>query len=523
MELGFYDCGADYSINLQTPTQETFSTVFHELTHMLITLQSGYGTFLHILKVIKSIDNKYDYIYDFFFMHMTKMQEACSTFSELIFILIGKNCNNVSDKIKEMKLFNSRYYNFVSPLLFVLKYVDCRIESSYSFKIPIAEIYNIVKEIAIKSCEVDLTEIPYEYFKNKKSLEKIANIDELVRTYLPNKRFKIAVKELNKQLNIYSKQLYSEEKMALILQDVYSAAFKCNFVKDYSTTDDYKRQLEEIVQKNKLFILELYKDSKDYGIILDRTTDITVKEMSIERLPAYSIPFSINKQYNFQRLCNSVQELNSTFPSIYFVLGDGKTIQESFKKPKNENVNIAKKFQTIAKEMSLQYGFYTLINNMKFKSNILIVLAYNYETKSINSAIIEKKEIVLFDSKVPIVVNYKHYHEFREYSASLNQDVFIYCDRTYENTIPIINELACESSLKYNLISYTQDDKDISLAVLIVKIKAHHYFLLPVVRSVEFLIALDSKQGKIRIEPLLELDQNLIDIIDAILNNLYFF
>lgn len=523
MELGYYDFEAKYSINLQTPTQETFTTVFHELTHMLITLQSGYGTFLHILKVIKSIDNKYNYIYNFFFKHMEKMQEACSTFSELIFMLIGKNCNNVPEKIEEMKLFNSRYYKFVLPLLFILKYLDCKTESPNSFKIPIEEIYNIVKEIAIKSCDVDVTKISFEYFMHKKTLEKISNVDDLVRTYLPNKRFEIAINELNKQLNIYSNQLYSEEKMTIILQDVYSVAFKCNFVKDYSTTDDYKRRLKDIVKKSKLFILGLYKDSKDYDIINDRVSDISVSEISIERLPAYSIPFSTNDQYNFKRLYYSVQELNSTFPSMFFIFGDGETIQDSFKKPKIDNENVVKEFQKISKEMPPQYGFYTLVKNMKFKSNILVVIAYNYETKSINVAIIEKKEIVRLDSKVPIVVNYKHYHEFRKYSAFLNQDVFIYCDRTYENAIPIINELARENILAYSLISYTQDDKDISLAVLIVKIKANHYFLLPVVRSVEFLIALDSKLGKIRAEPSLELNQNLIDIIDVIMNNLYFF
>lgn len=522
-EYGFYDCRTDYSINVQVSNEETYATVFHELTHMLITLQSGYGSFLQLFKMIKSINPEYEYIFDFFFSHMIKMQEACSTFSELIFLSTRYDYDVVSDKVNNIKSFNTKYYKYVSRLLFILKYMNFKNNNFNDFKIPIEHIYNIIKNIAIKSCDIDLTEIDHNFFMEKKILEKISNIDEKTKKYFPNKRFKIAINELKNQLKLYSGTLYSEDKMELILQKVYSVAFESEYIREYYNTNYYRNRLKKIIDNSKAFILDLYKYSDDYQLISDRISDISINEISIERLPAYSIPYSENKIYEFKSLFYTVQELIDNYASIYFIVGDGQTMKDILKKPYNNDDNISKEIQSKIKKSQLTSGYYTNIQNLKVNPAYLLVFAYDYVSKYINSAAIIKKDILRLNSNVPMVVNYKYYPIFRKYSTALKQDIFIYCDRKYETAVPVINEISNNNILKCKLIPYTFKDKEVSMSILIIKIKEHHYFLLPVVRCVEYLIASDIIQGRINISQSLELEQRFIDIVDIIINNLFYF
>ena len=89
-ELGFYDLHNDFSINIDTELCEADSTMFHEMTHMSVTLQSGYGNFLTLLERGCTLYSKYSYVKHFFMKHMLKLQEAISTFAELVLTYRGK-------------------------------------------------------------------------------------------------------------------------------------------------------------------------------------------------------------------------------------------------------------------------------------------------------------------------------------------------------------------------------------------------------------------------------------------------
>ena len=160
-ELGFYDLHNDFSINIDTELSEADTTMFHEMTHMSVTLQSGYGNFLTLLDRGCTLYPKYSYVKQFFMKHMLKLQEAISTFAELVLTYSVKGVNELEKRIEELEFHKKKYYKYTYPLFFLFSFVDP--DYSHGAKpqyiVPRERLLGFVFNIAIEALNVDLSSV----------------------------------------------------------------------------------------------------------------------------------------------------------------------------------------------------------------------------------------------------------------------------------------------------------------------------------------------------------------------------
>ena len=143
---------------------------------------------------------------------------------------------------------------------------------------------------------------------------------------------------------------------------------------------------------------------------------------------------------------------------------------------------------------------------------------YDYPKRMIYGACIDKKEVHMLDDAIPIIVSYKYYDRFRKVNLP-NKRIFYYCDRVYENTIDLFNNLYNVEALQYTFIQY-----DGSLSLFVIKLKNDAYFFLPIVTPLMYYILEDMEEGKLLVKKdnLIELSQKDIYDLDAIINCLYY-
>lgn len=523
-ELGFYDLHNDYSVNIDAPLSDVSSTTIHEITHMFITLQSGYGIFMRMLKRGDELYSKYNYVFHFFLKHMIKMQEACSTFAELLFTYVLEKKDSLKQGLEDLKFNNKKYYNYTYPLFFLFSYLDesLAVQKGYKFIIPLNDAIPFFVDVALESLNIDLSlRYNVDILKNKKILYKTENDASFANNCFPNKRFYKSIHKLGVELHKISNKEYSADHFNAIKNDVFKSVYNKEYAQSIKSSD----YLDAYIKNYLVLIGELYKDSPDFYIIYKNISSITLKKVDISRLPAYSLPAISNKMYNrSNELVTQLSDFNDKDVCLIFINGEDDTIHKSmdgFSRAidlaKHKSNGIISK----SKEMSFlcdTFGITRLFQMLHIAPGIVNLIGFSYIRKEMYCGFINENELANIANDYIIAVNYKYYEKFDNINKS-EYAIYYYCDRTYNNAVPIINEFATENTLKYKFIQYEK-----SLSVLIIQIKKNTYFVLPIITSAILVIKNDilTQKLKIKIENEIENAQDILKDIDVVINCLYF-
>lgn len=511
-ELGFYDLHNDFSINIDTELCEADSTMFHEMTHMSVTLQSGYGNFLTLLERGCTLYPKYSYVKHFFMKHMLKLQEAISTFAELVLTYSVKGVNGLKKRIEELEFNNKKYYKYTYPLFFLFSFVD----SDYShdpkprYIVPRERLLGFIFNIAIEALNVDLSSVySVDILKTKKSLEKTEN-NPLYSSLFPNKRFYKAIHVLAKQLHLVASQNYSDESFESITSNVNSIVF--GSVAGFSSQTS---RLQTYLDKNKKLVKSLFSEAYDYYTIYQNIDQIEIREIPIDRLRAYAMPSSPFRHFAFDEMnISTATDFRMLHIDAFFILGDNTAIHDTFDNHLRGVGKLIEESDTISQNIISLNRVFPLL---KLNSKYIIMNAYNYPNRIMYGACLDKAELHRLNNDIPIIVNYKYYDRFRRINLP-NKHIYYYCDRVYENAIGLFNSLPNVNAMKYAFLQY-----DGSLSVFAVKLKKSVFYFLPIVTPLIYLILEDMQTGKLSFkkENLLELSDSEISEFDAVINCLY--
>lgn len=517
MEYGHYLFDSSYVVNMNIPERDTISTVFHELTHMSITQQSKYGLFVYLLNKANSIDDSYSSLYQFFINHMKKMQEGCCTFAEML-LIASNGIDFFNRKVKELRNNNDEYYKYVKPFLELINFVSL-VNTSDKLWFSARDMYDIVLQLAVMSCDVDLAQIKPSFFHNNKTKSshniKFNNNDESI-LYFPDSRFRKLLKKLITELNHHKDEEFSEE----LINDIL-----CSIQQEIPSLDS-SIGCNELYENYKTYICDLYKDSTEYELIRSIIEPLKIKRIDPDRLLGYSIPETQNIIYSFDSL-NTTEDFLKMNNYICFILGNIKKLIDELSRSTISESHILEKMPIENSKIGSVSQFKKILRDSKMNIDGVFVNGYDYDKKIINSCILRenKRTLLSFLDKLetPIVVNYKYYRKFKNLASNLKRERFIYCDRAYENAIRIIDDLTREACLSSNLIGFTKENSNLSFAVFVIKIKNDHYFLLPIVRTSAILVYSDIIQKKIKVIPNLEIDEILMEKIERIINCLYYY
>lgn len=527
MEYGYYLLDSRYFVNMDVFERDTFTTTLHELTHLSITQQSKYGMFVYILNRINAIDNDFNSLNNFFVEHMKKMQEGCCTFAEILLITFSRGKAGLDKEVAKLRNDNKEYYNFVKSFLDLLEYVAVNQNTSEQLLFSFSDMYKMIIQLAVCSCDIDVTGIGEDFFQNNKT-KKSSNItidSNISYLYLPDSRFKRALGELKKELNNRKGEEFSASIIDSILHSVcYNLDFKLPVVDEATKAMTYKDSL----YRYKEFIKKIYRNSANYDLICKLIAAIDIKLISTDRLLGYSIPESSNSMYTFNLQRYEIKDFCLLNNYIYFIAGDKKTLKSVLTEPNlSKNCILDKIPSRLPNNVSVD-AMMSKIRNLKVPFKGIFVFGYDYNNKMISICAIDdnKGKIISFLDKisVPVVVNYNYYRKFKNFIPNHFGEIFVYCDRTYDNSIDLINSFSKNGlPLSFGVIDFTRNNYKTSFSVLIVKINESHYFFLPVVRSTLLLVALDQAKGTLNVIPDLKIEQPFIDKINSIINCIYYY
>lgn len=511
-ELGFYDLHNDFSISIDTELSDADTTMFHEMTHMSVTLQSGYGNFLTLLDRGCTLYPKYSFVKSFFMKHMLKLQEAISTFAELALTYGVKGVNELNKKIEELKFNNKKYYKYTYPLLFLFSFVDpdYPFGSKPRYIVPRERLFSFIFNLAIEALNVDLSSVySIDILKTKKLLEKTEN-KPLYSSLFLNRRFYKAIHELAKQLHSVAKQNYSNESFDTITSNVFNSVFG-SFL-DFSS---HTLRLQTFLDKNKILVKRLFSEATDYYTIYQNIDKIKIREIPIDRLRAYAMPSSPFRHFACdEKNISTATDFKTLSIDAFFILGDNTAIHDTFDNHLRGLSQLNEESNTMSQNIILLNRFFPLL---KLKGKYIIMHAYNYPDRLMHVACLDKAELHRLNNDIPIIVNYKYYDRFRRINLP-NKHIYYYCDRVYENAIGLFNSIPNVNAMKYVFLQY-----DGSLSVFAVQLKKCVFYFLPIVTPLMYLILEDMETGKLHLkkENFLELSNSEIYEFDAVINCLY--
>ena len=513
-ELGFYDLHNDFSINIDTELCEADTTMFHEMTHMSVTLQSGYGNFLTLVERGCTLYPKYSYVKHFFMKHMLKLQEAISTFAELVLSYSVKGANGLKKRIEELEFNNKKYYKYTYPLFFLFSFVDFDYshgsKSRPRYIVPQDQLLGFIFNIAIESLNVDLSSVySVDILKTKKSLEKTEN-NQFYSRLFPNRRFYKAIHVLAKQLHSVASQSYSDESFESITSNVYSCVFGSVAVFSSQTT-----RLQTYLDKNKKLVKSLFSEAYDYYTIYQNIDQIEIREIPIDRLRAYAMPSSPFRHFAFdEKFITTATDFKKLHIDAFFIMGDNTAIHDTFDNHLRGVSKLNEESDSVSQYILSLNRVFPLL---RFPNKYILLHAYNYPNRIMYGACLDKADILRLNNDIPIIVNYKYYDRFRRINLP-NKHIYYYCDRVYENAIGLFNSIPNVNAMKYAFLQY-----DGSLSVFTVQLKKHVFYFLPIVTPLMYLILDDMETGKLYLkkENVLKLNDSEISEFDAVVNCLY--
>lgn len=500
---GAYDYSNYTLLNPLTDSDDFKSVSYHEYTHYVLTCRSGVGMMLYCLeKILIPYDSKcdqqlYKILAGFLNIHTNKVQEGMAVFVQCIMILVKEGKQASEEFLNDLQVNNQLYYEYVEPLIFIITVLQD--ESDYN---TILHISNLVFLLGIECMNCKIYELEPSSFNSNKSIKKIMSSNGFGENYLPDRRFIIYIKNC-KKCNVKSSEEIESFILPLLSQET----------------------LELTIEKNKVrlslikeFILKYFEKSKYIKAYKNKLSKINTVEVDMKKLYLQQLPSTFNQEelLKMSRVATT-KEINLEIEKPYSIIFLFGTLEKSL-------------------EMVMEkVGLTTEIGYDKsYFANHDVIMTFNLIDKKIlmsleNSTHIQK----LFMSqlrKAIIVTNYKNYDYEKDNIKNHNidnEDVFIYCDRTYGNTLPIL-DIWHSRELYYRYMTYE------NMAVLIVKIAVKRYFILPMTLIVfmeadediqnnrrNMIMAVDCESSK-GFDDHIFTEQSMVDKIDLIVNCLFF-
>ncbi|ELU5587706.1 hypothetical protein G6Y98_02835 [Clostridium perfringens] len=458
--LGEYNFSNSTSINfIDNDEEEINSTILHETIHMLLTRQTAWGIACYLIRKVSIYDSNYSHILGELCTHSRKVQEATAVFSECIYIIKNKGYDEYLRYLQYLKTSNKVYYKYIVNLIKFLKLL----EPKNQIRVDVDELNFLIMTLSQISLNVDITEIEIEIFQKKKLFKKFISNAENVNKYIPNKRF-----------NILLKKYYSIIKQ-------HGELKINNIVNNLNEDMRYNCKInEEYFIKIKNYFKQLYRNSNRINEISTYFETTKLVEVDIEDLPKYSVPQSFSTFQSYKSCYEDILNYCECKIGILFYYGNVIDI-ESFD---SSLVYIPKEYMEIIKnkfgEKSHMISYFDYINQKIFDLNV---------SESQFKKLMEVNELT-------VVVNYKVYDIEKDDIKGVNTEnksIFIYCDRTYHNSINLINSIA-KQKCKARIINYN------NMYLLIIRVSDKTKFILPFMGIVYLQLIEDVNNGKLNIE-----------------------
>ena len=214
--------------------------------------------------------------------------------------------------IRKLKNNNRTYYRYLEPLLFILKIIE------NDNKEEIRKTAQVIFSIGIEAMNTEILKEDPKKFATNKEIQKMISTPNFAKNNLPNSRFKIYLKEIEKIDN--SKKLQS--KGILLLSDEVKKP----------TLEYAEKRLKQI----KKFILSFFEDSKLIDEYKIRLENINIKEIDIDELYSKQIPTTFNEdiyQKNLKNIADIsiIKKYCEEGTSMIFLIGKIENILRDFK------------------------------------------------------------------------------------------------------------------------------------------------------------------------------------------------
>lgn len=492
--LGQYDFDNFTLLNALMSEEEQINTVVHEYTHFQLSNQSVYGIIQYCLKklmtpIICSNDaNKLKSAMTFFAENSIKVQEGIAVFIEATYFMLS-SVENYEKFIENLKENNECYYEYVKPLCFILEYMK---HVNHNNKLAIA---HAVFQIALKSMNSCIYNYDGNDFSKSKFIKKLVSNRDFSKEYLPNKLFFSMIEEC-KQQETFEK--FYQKLLALAQDDI----------------DGNVEFFQARLIKIKKFVLQILEGSQVIDVYKNRLNQVKMYETDVSSVFLQQIPTAFNEDY-IQRNTKKIgyeclkEKCRSLEYSTLFLLGGlQKNILELFNK-----IGVA---------------------NLDVKDDLReILFFYSLRDKEIFGCLLGKSELQEIlnqnDNKCVLLTSYKNYdyenNGLLGYSTTA-ENIYIYCDRTYSNTLQFIN-LWNDRVVFYRYMVYE------SMIVLLIKINENSMFLLPITPMVADEAGKDIRDNHKNMHPITEVENEMYDPyiikdekirneIDTIINCLFF-
>ena len=480
--LGEYDFKNHYFINIDTPPMLSTQTTIHEAFHMIFTLQSSYGNFIHMNQRMATIDGRFQYISEILLRHCRKVQESACVFSEIIYLINTKSFETAEHHIHFLRMNNKEYFNYFKPLCPFLHYIEENKKSPVDCKFSSGEMLNLIISIVRISLNVDLTVINPDVFRTKKELEH-----HIAGRYCPNRIFHDMLKQILKTLGQNTDPMKIREE---VLTFVAEQELVCN-----------EANLCLIQDRHRIYFKKLYHDSADFHVLENILSEFTIKSLDAIDILGSGIPTTGNTQYPMvSGDDNEIINRSEVDIGVLFILGDVKSA-----------ISALSKRQFI-------YPQYRNIQDSRF---CITFLDYT-QTKQYGALLnLNQTNRLCKVISAPIVVNYKVYQSLRQkLLQSPPSTVFVYCDRSYKNAVDIIRGYT-DTEKCFQLLDYNEGK--MGFHSLIIELEPKFYFLLPIMKLAEFCLFRDIQNGALSLKQELVIDDDLRTAIDTVINCIFYY
>lgn len=505
-----YDFRNQTAINILDNNEDSInSTILHESIHLLLTLQTRWGLFCYAARRISIYDKKFDHILDYLCLFSREVQEGTAVFCECINLIKKFDYEHALQYINELKKTNRTYYNYLKPLLIFIELLNPINADKYTFKSD--ELITFIFSLAKISLNSDLSKISTETIKSQEKFEEIYLNSQTSKEFIPNIRFNFL---LNNCYDIIKSENPSNFTDILIRLSEVLPNEKNKINEIFCTNvkmlkENHANYLRDI----KHYFNRLYKDSKNIEQIKIYLNSIQVREINFEQLPQYAIPTTFTSFKQVISDFNKMKKLTATRKGIIFYLG--------------------KMLDLIKTESDLFFVSKDDINNIHHSIMAKhAILYFDYENKKTHSMLAYKGQVeeLMKESNSPIIVNYKFYDSNNDTIKSLDiddKDIFIYCDRSYPNTVKLLNSITNKKA-KCRIIDYG------IMQLLTAKLSNKTYFILPflpisysqlisdIKNNIINLKLADNPDGKTLTDPYILPSEKNLHIYDLIINCLFY-
>lgn len=481
------------------------STSYHEYTHMVLTARSCIGMILYCLEKIKvpldcNEDKiRYKAITQFLNRHTNKVQEGLAVFVECVMKLVFDGVESYENFIDGLQSNNITYYNYVKPLIFI---VDKMKEESS--KEEILKTANLVFLLGIECMDGELYQEDSCKFITSTTIQKMISKPEFSSKYLPDTRFNKYLKKCRRKIKTC--QDIQEYIIPLLGESVFNSSIS---------------KSEEQLRKIKTFIINLFDDSKYIGMYQKRLSQISVTEVGMDELYLQQLPTIFNEE----EMLNCSRKVG-----IY-----------DLQKAVSEKYSIIMLFGTVEESLLYMFEKAGVTNEFSYDKGYCstneFVAYFDLRKKEVltSCGTIEAVDKILLspERRSVLVTSYKNYDFTNNHISiheNLDDDLFVYCDRTYANARCYL-DLWKEQEIYYRSLQYNE------MIVLIIKLTEKNYFLLPMTSIVAVEAELDIKTNRknmkmchsendfdeeFEYDTFIIKDEVMRDKIDTIINSLFF-